>query len=505
MTNSLFGRRKFGTFQFGATTLKNPRYGLEVDWDGDALFDGTNEGPNLQDMTIERGRKYTVSAAGDSLEVEETGRFSAVLIDEDSRYDPYNVSSPLYGMLTGGKYFRVTTRTMSDAIYPLMAGKLDEPVSYMERRMPMARLQGSDGWGFLRDQGNQVTVPLQENIYAEQAIQKVLDEANWPRLWGTDMNEGVDSRPYFWVDARSPAQVIHEMAHNELGNVCITAEGKMKFRSRLSLETEIMTITDGDVINVRKMTPAEVVRNVVSVKSEPRSEQSTQTVWEIPGRLQVQAGATINDVFAEFTYNNETVPVKSPITPMITTDFNAKQNEDGSGTDYTANFTVTMYAYSTKAQLSITNNGGTAAWIYVRVRGNPITKTNSVTFGYRDATSIQQFGPRPFNLSIDQGVNIARQYRDLLGSYLTQARNYLVVDLMPAPDIQFAADLGQILRARFTNYGIDQAYRLIRISHQFQDVNGIVVRTRWWLEPYIRLFTGVQIPVQIPFQLGGFA
>jgi len=503
MATSLFGKKKFGTFKFGPTILKNPRYGLEVDWDGDALFDGSNEGPNLQELNIDRGRKYTISAAGDSFEPEDTGRFSAVLIDEDSRYDPYNVSSPLFGMLTGGKYFRLRVRTMSDTIYSLIAGKLDEPVSYMDRMMPMARLQGSDGWGYLRDQGNQVTVPLQENIYAEQAIQKVLDEANWPQLWGTDMEVGVDSRPYFWVDSRSPAQVIHELAHNELGNVCITGDGKLKFRSRLSLEEEALLITDDDVISVRKMTPSEVVRNVIKVKSEPRSEQSTQTVWEIPARLQVQPGETIDDVFAPFTYNNETVPVKNPITPVTTTDFNAKANEDGTGTDYTANFSVSMYAYSTTAQLSVTNNGGTTAWLYVKVRGNPVTKTSGVSFGYRDTASIKQFGPRPFNLSIDQSVNIARQYRDLLGSYLTAAKNYLVVDLIPEPDVQFAADLGQIIRARLNNYGIDQAYRVIRINHRFHDTNGIIVRTQWWLEPYIRLFTGVQLPVQIPFQLGG--
>lgn len=503
MATSLFGKRKFGTFKFGPTVLKNPRYGLEVDWDGDALFDGSNEGPNLQDLSIEGGRKYKISVEGDSFEVEDTGKLSAVLIDTDNRYDPYNVSSPLFGMLTGGKYFRVRVRTMSNVIYPLMAGKLDEPVNYTDRGVSMARLEGSDGWGYLRDQGNLVSVPLQENIYAEQAIQKVLDAASWPRLWGSDMTEGVDMRPYFWVESRSPAQVIHELAHNELGNVCMTGDGKLKFRSRTSLESEAIVITDDNVMRVQKMSPAEVVRNVISVQSTPRTEQAVQTVWEIPGRLYVQAGETIDDVFAEFTYNNEIVPVKSPITPAAVTDYDAKQNEDGSGANYTANFTVLMYPFSTKAQLSITNNGVTAAWIYVRVRGQPITKASSVSFGYRDEISIKQFGPRPFTFTIDQGVNIARQYRDLLGSYLPVAKNYLVLDLMPEPDIQFAGQLGMIVRARLTNHGIDQAYRLIRYSHKWHDRSGIVVMTRWWLEPYVRLFTGVQIPMQLPFQLGG--
>lgn len=502
MTTSLFGKKKFGTFKFGPTVHSNSRYGVEVDWRGAGLFDGSNEGVNLQDMTIERGRKYTISAAGDSFEVEDTGRFSVTLLDEDRRYDPYNTASPLFGQLTGGKYFRSTVRTPSDVIYSLMAGTLDEPVSYMQGVMPMARFEGTDGWGFLRNQNNSVTVPLQENIYAEQAMAKVLGEANWPGLWGTDLSEGVDQRPYFWVDARSPAQVIHELAHNELGTVCMAANGQLRFRSRLNQESEVVVLGDVDVINVQKMSPSEVIRNVIRVQSSPRTEEATQVVWEIPGRLEVGAGETIDDVFAEFKFNNETVPVKDPITPVMTTDFNATAAEDGTGTDYTGNFTVSMYAYSTTGQLSITNNGGSAAWIYVRVRGNPIARADNVSFGYRDAASIKQFGPRPFTLSIDQNVNVARQYRDVLSTYLTAAKNYLIVDLMPEPDVQFAADLGQIIRARLDNYGIDQAYRVIRITHKFHDRAGIVMMTRWWLEPYIRLFTGVQIPMQVPFQVG---
>ena len=501
---TLFGKKKFGAFKFGPTTLTQPRYGLEVDWDGNFAFDGSNEGVNLQDISIERGRQYTFSSDGESYESEETGRFSAALIDEERRYDPYNEASPLFGMLTGGKFFRVKIRTTSGGIYYLMTGALDEPVSYSERGMFMARLKGSDGWAFLRNQKNEVTVPLKENIYVDDAIRIVLDEAGWPRVWGDNLNLGVDQKSYFWVDARSAAQVIHELAHNELGNVNVSASGQMSFQSRLDLQGEVLIITDTDVIHVERMSPSDVIRNVIKVRSTPRTEAAVQTVWEIPlgSRLEVAPGETIDDVFAEFTYGGESVPVKNPITPVSVTDFDATQNEDGSGSNYTADVSISIYPYSTTAQLSITNSGASTAWVYARVRGTPIIASDTVSFGHRDAASIKQFGPRPFNLDIDQNVNVARQYKELLASILTQSKDYLVVDLMPAPDVQFAADLGQIVRARLDNYGIDRAYRLIRIKHKFLDVNGIVVNTRWWLEPFVRLFTGVQLPVQVPFQLG---
>lgn len=503
MTTSLFGKRPFGSFKFGATTLSNVRYGLEVDWQGKGLFDGSNEGENLIGLTIERGRKYTVSASGDSFQAEDTGRFSAVLLDLDRKYDPFNVASPLYGQLTGGKKFRTKVRTTSDAIFPMMAGVLDEPVSFAEKNVTKARLEGVDGWSYLRDQKNEVTVPLQENIYADDAIALVLDKAGWPRPWSYQLDAGVDLRPYFFVDSRSAAQVIHEAAHNELGSVSMKANGDLRFRSRLSQEEEVLQLIDTDCISVRRMSPNEVIRNLIRVISAPRSEQAISQVWEVPQRLEIAAGDTISDVWADFKYNNATVPVKDPITPIATTDYNATSVSDGTGTNLTANISVTMSPFSTKAQLSFTNNGLTTAHVYCRMRGKPLSATNSVSFQYKDTDSIAQFGARPFALTIDQNINIARQYRELLGIYLTTAKNYLIVDLLPNPDLQFLPDLGDVIRGKLSNYGIDAAFRVIGIRHGFNDQNGIVVNTRWWLEPYSRLFAGVQIPMQVPFQLGG--
>jgi len=500
---SLFSKRKFSTFKFGATTLVNSRYGLAVDWDSDYLFDGTNEGENLVDLEINRGRRYTFSADGESFEVEETGKLSAVLIDEDSRYDPYNSSSPLYGNLAGGKFFKMRVRTSSDTYFPLMAGVLDEPVSMMKRGMSHARLEGSDGWAFLRDQKNRVTVALQEDIYADDAMALVLEYAGWPRIWDTALADGVDERSFFWVDARSAAQVMHELAHNELGQVAMLADGTAQFKSRVTLEDEVLELTDTDVMEVQKLTPREAIRNVLSVKSSPRTELSSQEVWEIPGRLEVAGSSTITDVWADFEYGGEAVPVKDPITPVSGTDYDAYENSDGTGADLTANITVAMTPFSTTGQLSITNGAATTAHVWVRVRGKPIAKQNTVSFNYDDDDSIGQFGPRPFTLQVDQNVNVARQYRDLLALWLPLARDYLVVDLMPEPDTQFAVDLGQVIRAKLSNYGIDRAYRVVRIRHKFHDEAGIVMMTRWWLEPYSRLFAGVQLPVQVPFQLGG--
>ena len=498
-----YSKGKYGQFKYGASALEHPLYALEVDWDGNSLFDGYNDARDrITDMSIERGREYFIDANGETFEEQATGRFGATLLDDALRYDVYNDASPLYGKLGAGKLFRMRART-NTGMKNLFAGILDEPVSFKERGMGHARLAGKDGWGLLRDQNNQVTIPLQEGIYVDEAMLLILEQAGWPRAWGSVLEGGVDLRPYYWVDARSPARAIHELAGNELGQVSIGADGKLRFRSRLTQEGEVLAITDDDVMSMRRMTPQEVIRNVLQVRSAPRTEGSTTEVWRLGGELEIEAGETIDDLFPEFTYNGQVVPVKNPITPVATTDFTAYSASGGAGSDFTGNITVSMSPFSTRANVRVKNNGGTKAYMnLLRVRGNPLTALNPSTFEYTDKDSVRQFGARTFELTIDQNVNTARLYREILASYLVNAKNYLVVDLLPEPDVQFGVDLGEIISAQSVRYGIQDSFRVIHISHKFADEKGIVVNTRWHLEPFVRLFTGVQLPFQLPVQLG---
>lgn len=498
-----YGKAKYGQFKYGASALEHPLYALEVNWSGNSLFTGENEARDkITDMSIERGREYFISSDGTTFEEQVTGKFSATLLDETRRYDVYNQSSDLYGQLAAGKLFRMRIRT-STGMKDLMAGVLDEPVAFDDRGMPCVKLDGNDGWSVLRDQANLVTIPLQEGIYVDEAMALILEKAGWSRTWGSRLEAGVDQRAYYWVDSKSPARAIHELAFNELGQVNIAADGAMVFRSRVSLAATVLTLTDDDILFSRRLTPKEVIRNVLKVKSAPRVEGAVSEVWRMGGELEVEAGAVIDDLWAEFAYNGATVPVKNPLTPVATTDYTAYSATSGGGTNITSNVTVSMASFSTRGKVRVENTGGVKAYVnLLKVRGTPLTANNTATFEYEDRESIRQFGARPFTLTVDQNVNTARLYREILAAYLVEARNYLVVDLMPEPNVQFAMDLGEIVSMQSDKYGVNDLFRVIHISHKFKDRSGIVVNTRLHLEPYVQLFTGVQLPFQLPVQLG---
>lgn len=491
-----FGEQKFGTFKFGPTVLDSPRFVLEVDWDADGTFDGTRE-KNLREFAVERGRQYTISPNGDRFEEEDTGSYSAVFYDLEGRYNFYNENSPIYGMLSGGKRFRMRVRTPENNIYYVMSGVLDDPSSFKDGKIPMAALTGEDGWGYLRDQAGVVTLPLQEDIYVDDAIALILERAGW--LWGKNLDAGVDQRNYYWVDQRSSARSLHELVHSELGTINVGGDGAMVFRSRVHSEADVLAISHDDCIDVRRATPKDVIRNLIKVRTTPLSEQSQQVVWSLPGELEINPGQTV-EVWAEYEYNGANVPVKNPVAPEAGTDYEGWTGTGHTGSDVTADITVTLDSFSTRGLVRVTNDGAVLAYVTVDVRGTPIAPMNSATFEYEDAESVRQFGPRPFSLNIDQNLNKARQYRDLLGAYLASAKNFLIVDLLPNPEVQFSVDLGQVIRGDFADYGIDASYRVISISHSHK---GNLTHTRWWLEPYVRLFTGVQLPFQLPAQLGG--
>lgn len=507
MTTARFGDKKFGTFKFGPTVLTQPRFALEVDWPGNGYFTGESEGRRMRSLSIERGRKYYITPEGDGFQPQDTGRFAAVLDNDDGRFDPYNTSSPLDGTLGPGKLFRIKVRTPEDAYYNLMSGILSEPTPYDEGAIPKVRLEGADGWKILRDQHNQVTIGLQESIYADDAFRLVLNVARWPSLWGSDLDSGVDQRPYWWVTQQSPSAAMHDLGTSEMGRMWVAADGKFTFRSRHYVDTPVVTLGPLDIIKngLRILQPVEVIRNVIRVTAKPRAAVATGELYRSDDPIFIRSGETIN-LWAKFSYGNEdNIPAKNVITPVATTDYLVNTSADGSGTNITGSVSATATHYSTESYVSITNNSASSGWITtIRVRGDAIAVSNDIRFQEEDLPSIQSFTQRTLNLESDwlQNPNVARSLALFLKSFIVNARKYLVVDLMPNPEVQFAADLGQEIYVNHPGRNIDEIFRLINIKHEWVDPKGIVTRTRWILEPFEQAdLSGWRVPSQVPMRV----
>lgn len=493
MTVITFGERKFGAFLFGAE-LTHPAYHLEVDWNASGTFDdGESEGLALGEFTVEIGRRYYVRADGKGLEPEETGRFSAVLVDTLGRYDPYNTASPIYPNMGPGKLFRLFVRSPAGNEYALMAGTIQEPVVEERSGLWMIHLEGRDGWQFLRDSKSQISIALQEDVYADAAIGLILDAIGWPTIWGRDLDSGVDLQQYWWVSDQSASAAISDLVFSEIGRVWVAEDGKLTFRSRHYVDSPILTIEANDIRygTLKRLNPWEVIRNSIKVISRPRERQTTGELWRLPDVLRVGPGQTVDDVFADFTFNNESCPAIDVIAPVATTDYTMHSNSDGSGANLTANFTVTASVFSTGAKLTIKNNGTSTGYVtLLKLRGDAVAAASTVPVLAEDATSQAKYGVRTFELDSNwvQNTNAARSFANYLRTFMAAERPYFEFELGPNnPDVQFGLRLGKQIRLSLPNDNIDGYFRVHYVQHRSLDRGLMGVRTTVMVEPFEQL------------------
>jgi hypothetical protein len=461
-------------------------------------------------MTVERGRRYYINSDGNGFEAEETGRFSADLYDEAGRYDPFNTVSPIYPNVGPGRFFRCRVRTPTDQVYPLMAGTIMEPTYSKASGFGQVHIEGRDGWQFLRDQKSQINIPLQQNVYADEAVQLILDKVGWPSLWGADLDGGVDRQPWWWVEDQSASAAISDLLFSELGRVWVAADGKLTFRSRHFSDSPIATITKTDIKD-GSFVPKnswEVVRNSIRVVAKPRVQQAAGELWRLPDTLRVGAGQTIENVFAEYMFNSERCPATGVLQPVAGLDYIVNSNEDGSGTDLTSYFTVSATIFSTAAKLYVKNNGNVIGhFILLRLRGAAIAATNSVPVIAEDLASQALYKAlRTFDLATNwvQNTNAARSFAAFLRTLLSVERPYFQFDLLSNPDLQFSLDLGQQVRLNLPEDGIDGYFRVHYLRHQSLDRGLMAFRTTVMLEPFLQFSEDYwvvphRVPMRVPY------
>lgn len=475
------GTVPYGSATYGTFTPDRLAWGLEIDWDNDGSFNGENDAWKLSALSIERGRKYYIRADGRGFETQETGKLDGILENGDGRYDPYNTASPLYPNVQPGRFFRLQVRTPAGNLYPVMAGMISDirPDSAGSKR---ARLTGEDGVRFLRQS---VSMAVQQNYRTDEAITDMLAAIGWPAAWGSDLDIGIDVRPYWWVDKRSAYNEIYDLVNSELGQFYLGADGKATFKNRNAAESVAATLDGSNILEgIEVARPWEVVRSTVRVWVYPRVLVSAVEIWRYQEKPSIAAGASL-EIWADFTYNNHSVPALTVTTPAATTDYTGNSQSDGLGTDLTANLSVAITTFSKSAKLVITNNGGTTAYLTrMKLRGNVIDSPNATYQEAQSGTDINQ----TFELDLPwiQSTTVAVGFADYLLLYLS-GRAFVRVTLSGQPETQFGVDLNALVDIDIPDLGIIGTYRVAWLKHTWHDEIGHLVTTEWLLEPFISL------------------
>ena len=481
---------KFGdTNKFGASgTGEQLSWGFEVDWNGDGVFDGTNEAQYLRTINIDRGRKTYLKPKGQGLETFQTGRGTFTLDNSSGRYDPWNTAGALYPNVGVGKDVRVTVRDMSGAATPynVFYGVISDIIPSGYGADAYVSIYVEDGWAFLRNYTARVDV--QTNITPDAAIGEILDYIAWPSRWGRSLDASSDAIRYWWAsNSKQAGSEIEDIAISFLANFFISAAGQARLTIRSNtIASGVSFLQEILLKDIGNPQPWEIQRNTTRIKVHPRTASAVgSTLYQLLGNAPLIADGATNalELFCNYTYNNVPAPASVIIQPVSTTDWTTNTAADGSGTDKTALCTVTATSLGDTAKVIVTNaSGGNVYLTKLVIRGTAIYEQNSAAIIY-PATAPTQ--PREFLLDLlwQQDVNTASDFSTVIGQYLNSLHPTPSIKVIQRPTYQYGIELMDIVTTGLTKLGISGvSFRIGGIEHSGtpQDMT-----TRFYLEPYI--------------------
>lgn len=196
-TGAVYGITTYGTEYYGAspTLPATFRWGVEVDWDGDGLFDGSNEADRFLQIQCSRGRKNFLQPNGQGFYPLSVGTCHITLDNSDGRYDAWNTTSPLYPNVTYGKDVRVrVVDVATNTTYPFFYGVISDVVPSGYGANAIVKITAEDGLRYLRNiylsNGSNFIARTIYSIYAGSTggSNMLYGAAKWFTRWGDNID-----------------------------------------------------------------------------------------------------------------------------------------------------------------------------------------------------------------------------------------------------------------------------------------------------------------------------
>lgn len=459
-----YGTFKYSEEKYGASVNTNLLLALEIDWDNDNVFDGSNEAVRMTRFQTERGRDFYLSADGNGFETNPIGYAICTLDNYDGKYDPWNTLSELYGYLATGKKARLWLRNGIDGTdYHLITGILTDIKPY--GRKDEVDLVIDCGMRWLQDRTP--SVQLHEGIYADDAIELILDDISYPSIWGRAIDTAPDPIGYWWTTGKKAKSEIEDIANSGMGYFFVAADGTATYYSRHRTDTSVMTITEDEILKTVSLPqPWEFQRNIIKVNAHPLIEQAESNLWTLRETPYVDDGDSIV-IWLEYTYGGTNISAVDVIDPVATTDYTMNTASDDSGSDLTSGWSVVANKFSKTAKLTLTNNSGSGGYVTLAtIRGKAVTSPD-VTTVIEEGTGADDY-PREMELDLpwQQDYNTAVDFAGFLKGFLGSPNAFPTIIIENRPEIQFGLELYDRVTLQLDSLGIDQDFRVGKIKHK---------------------------------------
>ena len=374
-----------------AATIRELGGKLEIQWDGSNWIDET---------------EYLVSARANEELAKTSGEGIAATLDVEldnttERFTPDNEDSPIYTYLKPRVNIRISI-VAAEYTYRLFTG-------YIKNLHPNTRNRICSIECF----DNQVLVYNQKSngvVYPDYRSDQLLEVlVNLVGLNSSQYVLDVGSHVinYGYFDDRNVWPLMGEIAVAERGRVFFDRDGILKFwnRDRLHNQSAIATLTlEDDIIDLDYSVAEHEIKNIVTVKAQPRAGTGTKQVWS-NGDAQyldpysdtlIYVPAQSSQV-AFIELEDPLITVEPPVTEL---DYTANSQQDGEGTDLTGYIQIHEFInYGNAIFVNVINLSGTDAYLTkFSIRGNPAVIQNWIRIRATDQPSIDLYGKQELEI-----------------------------------------------------------------------------------------------------------
>lgn len=279
-------------FTIGVSTLGG---GAQLVGDFTVDFSGAydNVSSDCDTIEIDRGRD-------DPLSTVQAGTCNLELLDLDGRYNPYNASSPLYGLMTPMRQVRVRATDSDGVVWPLFYGFIRD-IDY-DPKTYRSKISCEDVF-LLMDR----TRPIMDvtNSVTGAIVIQLLAECNWSNH-DVSATEG-DTVANFSLagtsDSRSALQAVADLLESERGLFWVGPDGKVHYQDRHTLAVKPSTLSLSDVfLNVLPGASLDAIINRARVTKEGNTTQEFEDTVSVlqygPSDIAIESPYFVDDAAA---------------------------------------------------------------------------------------------------------------------------------------------------------------------------------------------------------------
>ena len=465
------------------------------------------------EWTIGFGGEYEPMAAQSTLTV--------TLNNSDRRFSPENTSGTYTGKLLPGILIKLTSTDPADStVRTMFVGWIDS-WSPTAGTTPDQTVVTAEAWNS-RASLQEVSIPIMENTTYDAVLDKILStsilyppgasawilgEIGQSELGQTTELGAISTFSNFesgistfvwagdnWSESTSIYGAAADTCGREYGRMWQARDGVLNSINRHKLISD--KTVDFHVDNTMSQMlyqygASEDIANKVVVRAQTRRETASQVVAGLQYPVSIGASSTVDVVYViESQDSGVSLAVKSPLTPVATTDFLVNANADGSGTNLTGNVTGAIIAdesFATRVTVRYTNSGAAGYITFGQVRGTKLDSFAVVESVTQDADSIRDYGKRQLTWGYQMD---SIETAEAIGDFILRERKDprgRVKSLSLKPNTSAALLTAALSRSIFDRITVTETqtalanspYFIIRESHRIEPQDYDVV---WTLE-----------------------